>query len=170
MSHSTSSGIRSRLADLDGRDLRTLVAFVVGVNVVGALPAVFAGADTSWIERPWFYPPEIAFPIVWTLLFTLMGLALFLLWRRGIGRRDVKLAFGVFAAQMAINVTWTPVFFGLQEPGWGLAIIGVLWAAIVATIYAFDRVDRRAAALLVPYLAWVTFAAVLNFEIWRLSG
>ena len=170
MSHPTSSGIRSRLADLDGRDLRTLVAFVVGVNVVGALPAVFAGADTSWIERPWFYPPEIAFPIVWTLLFTLMGVALFLLWRRGIGRRDVKLAFGVFAAQMVVNVTWTPVFFGLQEPGWGLAIIGVLWAAIVATIYAFDRVDRRAAALLVPYLAWVTFAAVLNFEIWRLSG
>ena len=170
MSHSTSAGIRGRFDDLDGRDLLALAGFIVGVNVVGALPAVFAGSDTSWIERPWFYPPEIAFPIVWTLLFTLMGLALFLLWRRGIGRRNVKLAFGVFAAQMAINVTWTPVFFGLQEPGWGLAIIGVLWAAIVATIYAFDRVDRRAAALLVPYLAWVTFAAVLNFEIWRLSG
>lgn len=168
MSHSTSS--EGRLAGLDGRDLLALAGFVVGVNVVGALPALFAGSDTSWIERPWFYPPELAFPIVWTLLFTLMGVALFLLWRRGFERRDVKLAFGVFAAQMAVNVTWTPVFFGLQEPGWGLAIIVALWALIVATIYAFDRVDRRAAALLVPYLAWVSFAAVLNYEIWRLSG
>jgi len=170
MSHSMSSSSTGRLGGLDGRDLLTLVGFVVGVNVVGALPAVFSGADTSWIERPWFYPPELAFPIVWTLLFTLMGIALFVLWRAGFDRPDVKLAVGVFAAQMAVNVTWTPVFFGLQEPGWGLAIVVALWALIVATIYAFDRVDRRAAALLVPYLAWVSFAAVLNYEIWRLSG
>ncbi len=169
MSHTTSDST-GLPGDLGGRDLLTLVGFVVAVNVVGALPAVFAGTDTSWIEQPWFYPPAVAFPVVWTLLFTLMGVALFTLWRRGFERRDVRIAFGVFAAQMAVNVTWTPVFFGQQEPGLGLAIIVALWVLIIATIYAFDRVDRRAAALLVPYLAWVTFAAVLNYEIWRLSG
>jgi len=161
---------RAGLADLDTRDLLALAGFVVVVNAVGAAPSLVAGADTSWIEEPWFFPPTIAFPVVWTLLFTLMGVALFLVWRRGAGRRDVKLALAAFAVQMALNVAWTPVFFGLQAPGPGLAIILALWVAIVATIAAFDRVDRRAAALLVPYLAWVTFAAVLNAAIWRLSG
>lgn len=156
--------------DLGARDLLALAGFVVGINAVGAAPSLVAGADTSWIEEPWFFPPTVAFPIVWTLLFTLMGIALFLVWRRGTGRRDVKFALAAFAVQMALNVVWTPVFFGLQAPGPGLAIILALGVAIVATIAAFDRVDRRAAALLVPYLAWVTFAAVLNAAIWRLSG
>lgn len=169
MSH-TERTDRASLGDLDARDLLVLAGFVVGINAVGAAPSLVAGADTSWFEEPWFFPPSNAFPIVWTLLFTLMGAALFLAWRRGAGRRDVKLALGVFTVQMALNVAWTPVFFGLQAPGPGLAIIIALWVAIAATIAAFDRVDRRAAALLVPYLAWVTFAAALNAAIWRLNG
>ena len=169
MSHSEPTG-RSGLADLDARDLLVLAGFVVGVNAVGAAPSLVAGADTSWIDEPWFFPPTIAFPVVWTLLFTLMGVALFLVWRQGTGRRAVKIALGAFGVQMALNVAWTPAFFGLQAPGLGLAIILALWVAIVATIVAFDRVDRRAAALLVPYLAWVTFAAVLNYAIWRAAG
>ena len=169
MSHTEQTG-RSGLSDLDARNLLALAGFIIGVNAIGAAPSFVAGADTSWIEEPWFFPPTIAFPIVWTLLFTLMGVALFLVWRRGTGRRDVKLALGAFAVQMALNVAWTPAFFGLQMPGLGLAIILALWVAIAATIAAFDRVNRRAAALLVPYLAWVTFAAVLNYAIWRGVG
>lgn len=166
MSHVDRSD-RSGVPDLDARDLLVLAGFVVGVNLVGAAPAAVAGADTSWIEKPWFFPPELAFPVVWTLLFSLMGVALFLVWRRGLDRRDVRLALGAFAVQMALNVAWTPVFFGARAPGWGLAVIGALWVGVAATIYAFDRVDRRAAALLVPYLAWVTFAGALNAAILR---
>ncbi|AUX10699.1 tryptophan-rich sensory protein [Halalkaliarchaeum desulfuricum] len=149
-----------------GREALLALGFVVGVNALGALPAILFGSETGWVDRPWFYPPEILFPIVWTLLFTLLGLALYRVWRRGTGRRDVRVAFGVFAGQFALNLVWTPVFFGLQRPDLGLAVIVALWIGIVATIAAFDRVDRVAAALVVPYLLWVSFAAVLNYAIY----
>jgi tryptophan-rich sensory protein len=169
MSHTDQSG-ESGLADLNARELLALAGFVVAVNLVGASPAAVAGSDTSWIDKPWFFPPDVAFPVVWTLLFTLLGVALFLVWRQGPARREVRLALAAFAVQMALNVAWTPAFFGLRAPGLGLVVILALWVAIVGTILLFDRVDRRAAALLVPYLAWVSFAAVLNAEIWRASG
>lgn len=147
-------------------DALLALGFVVGVNALGALPALFIGSDTGWIDRPWFYPPEILFPVVWTLLFTLLGLALYRVWRRGTDRRDVRVALGVFGGQFALNLLWTPVFFGLQRADLGLAVILALWVGIVATILAFDRVDRVAAALVVPYLLWVSFAAVLNYAIY----
>jgi tryptophan-rich sensory protein len=148
------------------RDLLVALGFAVAVNAVGGLPAVFFGADTDWFERPWFFPPDVLFPIVWTLLFSLLGVALFLVVQRGIDRREVRVAVGAFAVQMALNVAWTPAFFGLQRPALGLAVIVALWVAIVGTVAAFARVDRRAAGLLVPYLAWVSFAAVLNYAIY----
>lgn len=155
-----------RLHDLSVREGIIALGMILGVNVLGALPAVFIGADTGWIDRPWFYPPEVLFPIVWTLLFSLMGLALFLVWRRGTQRRDVRIALLSFGIQFALNVAWTPVFFGLQRPDLGLVVIGALWIAIGATIVAFDRVSRLAAGLLVPYLVWVSFAFVLNYAIY----
>lgn len=146
------------------------LGFVVGVNALGAVPAVFVGSDTGWIDRPWFYPPSILFPIAWTLLFTLMGLALFVVWRRGANRRDVRVAFATFGVQFALNLAWTPVFFGLQRPDLGLVVIAALWIAIAATIAAFDRVSRLAAGLLLPYLGWVSFALVLNYAIYAAWG
>ena len=162
--------LRNRLGRPDRRDLLCALGAVVLVNLIGASPAFVFGADTGWIDEPWFFPPEWAFGVAWTLLFTLMGIALWLVARRGLDRRPVQLAVGLFAAQMLVNVAWTPAFFGLQSPGLGLVVIAALWVLIVATIWAFDRVDRVAAMLLVPYLAWASFAAVLNFEIWRLMG
>ncbi|WP_435348393.1 TspO/MBR family protein [Haloarchaeobius sp. HRN-SO-5] len=156
----------------DGGELLRILGFVLLVNVVGAVPAVLGGPDTAWfqsLEKPWFYPPGWAFGVVWTLLFTLMGIALYRVWSAGIGDRTVKVAVGTFALQMAFNVAWTPAFFTFQRPDLGLAIIVVLWVLVVATVRAFDRVDRTAAALLVPYLAWVSFAAVLNYAIWALN-
>jgi benzodiazapine receptor len=149
-----------------GREALLALAMVVGVNALGALPALFVGADTTWFDRPWFFPPTVAFPVVWTLLFTLLGVALYLVWRAEAESRDTWLALGAFAGQFVLNLAWTPAFFGLQRPGLGLGIILLLWVAILGTIIAFDRVDRRAALLLVPYLAWVAFAAVLNYAIY----
>ncbi|MFC4540885.1 TspO/MBR family protein [Halosolutus amylolyticus] len=163
------STIGTRLPD--GKSIGTAIGFVLLVNLVGALPATTSSPDSSWfrsLEKPAFYPPDIAFPIVWTLLFTLLGIALWLVWRSDADARGAAL--GLFAAQMAFNVAWTPAFFGLERPLLALGVIVVLWMLVAATIAAFRRVDRRAAALLVPYLAWITFAAVLNAEIWRLNA
>jgi tryptophan-rich sensory protein len=148
-----------------GREAVVALGFVLAVNALGALPSLFVGADTTWFERAAFFPPTIAFPIVWTLLFTLLGVALYLVWRADVDSRARRVAVGAFAVQFALNLLWTPAFFGLQRPDLGLIVIGLLWVAILGTIAAFDRVDRRAALLVVPYLAWVSFAGILNYAI-----
>lgn len=164
------TGLGSRLPD--GGELLRILGFVVLVNAVGGAPAVLSGPDSAWfraLEKPWFYPPSWAFGVVWTLLFTLLGVACYRVWRAGTDDRQVRLALGAFALQMLFNVAWTPAFFSLQRPGLALGVIAVLWLLVVGTIVAFDRVDRPAAALLVPYLAWVSFATVLNYAIWSLN-
>ncbi len=164
--------VSSQAGSVDRRDLLAAAIAALLVNLVGASGIVFTTPESEWFQSltlPWFYPPTWLFGVVWTLLFTLIGVATYLVYRAGTDRRDVRLALGLFGLQMAVNVTWSPVFFRLQEPGLALGIIGLLWLLIVATIGAFQRVDRRAAALLVPYLAWVSFAAVLNGSIWLLN-
>jgi len=164
----------------------TIGAGILLVNLVGAVPAVLSGPGSPWFQslaKPSIYPPPWLFGVVWTLLFTLIGVALALVWladgratdadgsasadRDGWTARRVALA--AFAGQMALNVAWTPAFFAAENLLAGLVVIVALWPAVGATIWAFDRVDRRAALLLVPYLAWVTFAAVLNYQFWALN-
>lgn len=155
------------------RDWATLVGFIVLVNVVGAVPALIGGPNSAWfaaLEKPWFYPPPATFGVVWTLLFTLMGVALWLVWNAGTENRAVRIALGAFVGQFVLNVAWTPAFFALQQPVTALWIILTLVVAVVGTIVAFARVDRRAAALLVPYLLWGCFATVLNYQIVQLNG
>jgi len=149
--------------------LRAL-GFVVAVNVIGAVPALLAGPDSVWfraLEKPELYPPPVVFGVVWTALFTLKGVGLWLVWRREDEWR--RLALGLFAVQMAVNVAWTPVFFALEAIGAALAVILLLVVLVAATLVAFARVDRGAAALLAPYLVWVGFAAVLNYRFWQLN-
>jgi tryptophan-rich sensory protein len=157
---------------LDRRDLLTAGGFVLLVNVVGASGALLGGPGSAWFEsltKPWFYPPGWAFGVAWTALFSLLGVALWLVWRKGTDSREVRVALGAFAGQMVLNLAWTPAFFSLQRPLVALGIIVALWVAILGTMAAFRRVSRRATLLLVPYLLWVSFAAVLNFELWRLN-
>ncbi|MCU4742286.1 tryptophan-rich sensory protein [Halobacteria archaeon AArc-m2/3/4] len=171
-SNSTSNSSTDSSDPSTARSLATLLAFVIGVNIVGSAPSLLTGPDTAWfraLEKPWFYPPGWVFGVVWTLLFTLLGIALYLVVRRGLEDRAVRIAVALFGVQLAVNVTWTPAFFGLQTPLLALGIIVVLFGLVVATIVAFDRVDRRAAALLVPYLCWIGFATVLNYTIWSLN-
>jgi tryptophan-rich sensory protein len=167
-------------------DLRALVRFprtrpwlslaiaVLVVEVVGASGAVFTAQGlTAWygtLERPAIAPPNWVFGPVWTTLFALMGVAAWLVWRRAeTDPRAVRLAAAVFAVHFAFNLGWSAVFFGLREIGWGLLVIACLWGLIIATMWSFNRVDRRAAALLVPYLLWVSFATFLNYQFWVLN-
>lgn len=144
---------------------RQLVVAVLGTNLVGAAPALFVETSTDWLSTtPAYFPPTLVFPVVWTLLFTLLGVALYLVWRAETPRRRPALA--AFAGQFLLNLAWTPVFFGLQRPGLGVVVIVLLWGAIAVTLVLFDRIDRRSALLLVPYLLWVSFAAVLNLDIY----
>ena len=159
-------------ASLDRGDIPAILVGIVLVNVVGAAPALLAGPNSPWFQRlesPALYPPGWVFGVVWTALFTLLGIALALVWLADTDRRDVRIALALFALQMVFNVAWTPAFFALENLLLGLAVIVALWPLVLATIVAFDRVDRRAAALLVPYLLWVTFAAVLNYQFWAVN-
>jgi len=169
------STLGARLSSLPrARPLVALAVAVLAVEVVGASGAVFTAQGlTDWyatLQRPALAPPNWVFGPVWTTLFALMGGALWLVWRRAEELpRAVRLAAAVFAVHFVFNLGWSAVFFGLQRIGLGLATIAVLWVLILATMWAFGRVDRRAAALLVPYLLWVSFAAVLNYRFWVLN-
>ncbi|MHB9288633.1 TspO/MBR family protein [Halobacteriales archaeon Cl-PHB] len=156
---------------------------ILAVESLGILGSVFTvqGLD-GWYDtlaRPEFAPPNWVFGPVWTALFALLGVAVWLVWQAaGVDDRATGgqcrpgrpiLALGVFWAHAVVNVAWSAAFFGLQSPLLGLVVIAVLWVAIVLTLWLFWRVDRRAGLLLVPYLLWVSFAAYLNYGIWQLS-
>jgi benzodiazapine receptor len=155
------------------RPLASAVGAVLVCVLLGAAGGLLtAPAIEGWyatLTKPSFNPPNWVFGPVWTVLYTLQGLAVWLLWRRDTERRAVRIAIALFCIQFVLNLAWSPAFFGLQSPALGLVVIVPLWAAIVATIEAAWRVDRRASLLLVPYALWVTFAAILNYAIWMLN-
>jgi len=158
--------------DLSRDDLPGVALAVVVCNAVGAAPAlVTATGSGTWYDtlvRPALAPPNWVFGPVWTALFTLLGVAAYLVLRDGTGRQR-SIAFGLFVAQYVLNVAWTLVFFGGQDIAGGLVVIAGLWVLIVATLAAFSRVRHVAGYLLVPYLAWVSFAAYLNYGFWVLN-
>ncbi len=121
------------------------------------------------IHKPSFTPPGWLFGPVWTLLYVLMGIALYLVWRKGLAAKGVKIALAVFLVQLALNALWSFAFFGAESPLAGLVVIVALWGMIAASIAAFAPVSRAAAALLVPYILWVSFATILNASIYFLN-
>jgi translocator protein len=151
------------------RDVPALLVSIVVCELAGIVPSFLTANDVAtWyttLQKPGFTPPSWVFGPVWTTLYLLMGIALYLVWRRG----DNRFALAVFAVQLLLNAGWTLVFFGMRWPAGGLAVIVALLVAIVATMVTFARIDRRAALLLVPYLCWVGFATLLNYELWRLN-
>ncbi len=134
-----------------------------GVVTRPALPVWYAE-----LAKPSFTPPNWAFPVVWTALFALMGIAAWRVWRLR-GFRGAPVALGLFFTQLGFNFGWSLLFFGLRMPPAALAWIAVLWLAIVATLVAFWRNDRAAGAMLVPYLLWVSYAAALNAAFVRMN-
>lgn len=121
------------------------------------------------LKKPSWNPPGWLFGPVWSALYTMMGVAAWQVWRQGGWARQSR-PLGIFLVQLALNALWTPLFFGWHLPGVAFAEIVLLWLAIAATMVAFRPVSRPALLLLAPYLAWVSFAAVLNFTLWRLNA
>ncbi|HET9452169.1 MAG TPA: TspO/MBR family protein [Aggregicoccus sp.] len=152
--------------------LQSLLALLLRVG--GSLLAgVLGGLATrssvgSWyptLQRPSWNPPAWVFGPVWTTLYVLMGVAAWWVWRAAAPEQAKRRAALLFWAQLALNVLWSFLFFGLRSPGLALLEIAVLWAAILLTLRAFWRVRPLAGALLLPYLAWVSYAALLNAAI-----
>jgi len=150
-----------------------LVTAVIVTQLAGVIGSAFTAPSIPvWyasLEKPWFTPPSWVFAPVWTTLYLLMGIALYLIWARGLDHPGVIPAIGVFSIQLVLNVLWSYLFFGLQSPLLGFVEIVLLWIAIAATIALFYRVSRAAAILLVFYIAWVTLAAFLTYAIWILN-
>jgi len=151
---------------------KLIIAIVVS-ELAGIIGSVFTTSSIAgWyagIVKPALNPPAWVFGPVWTTLFALMGIAAFLIWKKGLDRRDVKIALGIFIGQLVLNTLWSIIFFGLHSPGSALIEIIFLWLAILATIVAFYKISKPAAWFLVPYIAWVSFAGYLNYAIWALN-
>lgn len=150
-----------------------IVAFIVAAEVIGVAGSIFTfSAIPTWytaLIKPSFNPPNWIFGPVWTILYATLGISAYLIWRRGWIKKEVKIALAIFALQFIVNLKWTFVFFGLHSPLLGLIAIVVLWILILLTIFKFYQLSKVAGLILVPYLLWVTFAAILNFYIWRLN-
>ena len=160
---------------LDTGARKRLIAAVAFVGVAVAVGAIGGLATASSVEtwyptlnKPAFNPPNAVFGPVWTTLYVVMGLAAWRVWRTPAtpARRRALI---LYAVQLALNLAWSLIFFGLRQPGLALIDIALLLAAILAATVAFWRLDRPAGLMMAPYIAWVAFASALNFEIWRLN-
>jgi len=142
--------------------------------LAGVLGSVFTTpAIPTWyatLIKPSFAPPNWLFFPVWTALFIMMGISLFLVWQKGLENVQIKIAISIFGVQLILNVIWSAAFFGLRSPLAGLIEICILWIFIVVTILKFMKISKTAGLLLIPYIFWVSFAAVINFFIWRLNN
>lgn len=151
---------------------KIIIAIIVS-ELAGIIGSIFTTPSiTSWyanLAKPELAPPNWLFAPVWTTLFALMGITAFLIWKKGLERRDVKIALGIFIGQLILNTLWSVIFFGLHSPGGAFIEIIFLWLAILATIIVFAKISRPAAWLLAPYILWVSFAAYLNYSIWMLN-
>lgn len=152
--------------------LRLGVSILVPL-LAGFLGSIFTAESVStWyttLQKPAFTPPSWVFAPAWTLLYVLMGISLYLVWKEGLEKREVKIGIGIFSVQLVLNAAWSFLFFGLRSPLLGLLEIIPLWIAILATIIYFHRISKKASYLLVPYLTWTIFAALLNYYIFLLN-
>ncbi len=150
---------------------RSVISLIVAVAlplIVGGVGGIATSSSvTTWypsLNKPSFNPPGWIFGPVWTTLYVMMGVASWRVWRKG-----ERQALSWYGIQLALNLLWSVLFFGLRQPGAALVEIVVLWAAILVTAVKFARVDTLAGVLMVPYQLWVSFAAILNGAIWWLN-
>lgn len=141
-----------------------LAGIVGSLFTISAIPMWYAG-----LVKPALNPPGWVFGPVWTILYALMGIAAFLIWKQGWQRKEVKTALRVFSAQLIANALWSIIFFRGHNSFYALIDILILWVLILVTIFFFYRISKPAAYLLVPYICWVSFATYLNYMIYALN-
>jgi benzodiazapine receptor len=163
-----SSPARTAAPSAARQSLALLLAFALcfAAAGIGALASINASSFYAQLDRPAWAPPASAFGPVWSLLYALMAVAVWLVWRRH-GTAAARGAFMLFAVQLVFNAAWTWLFFAWQRGALAAVEIGVLWLLIGATVMRFWWLHRGAALLLLPYWAWVSFAAALSFSLWR---
>jgi translocator protein len=154
-------------------DVIKLIVSIVVCEGAGGIGAIFTTpAISTWyakLKKPDFTPPNSVFGPVWITLYLLMAVAVFLVWRGGLGQKGAWAAFTVFWIQLALNILWSVVFFGFKSPFGGVVLIIILWIAILVTIILFFRISPVAGGLLIPYIIWVSIAANLNIQVWLLN-
>ncbi|WP_430614221.1 TspO/MBR family protein [Flavobacterium sp. JP2137] len=157
--------------------MKKTLKIVMGILLcsgVGYLSSIVTRSSlTTWypqIEKPWFNPPNAVFPIVWPILYILMGIAVGMVWaKRAAAESLVRKALIVFGVQLLLNALWSILFFGLQNPKLAFFELVVLLVAVIFCGRQFYKISPWAAYLLVPYVLWLSFAGILNFSIWMLN-
>jgi len=157
-------------------DLNSIIKLVVSILAslaAGGIGSLFTfRAIPTWyagLKKPRYTPPNRAFGPVWTTLYILMGVSVFLVWQKGLDTNGALVAFVLFWIQLAVNAIWSVIFFGMKSKGGGVIAIIVLWVLILATMVASFRVSGWAGVLLVPYIVWVSIASYLNIGVWLLN-
>lgn len=147
--------------------------FILLCELVGIIGSAFTFSSIAnwyvYLNKPFFSPPNYLFGPVWTTLYALMGVAAYMIWVKRIKNKKAQEALKLFWIQLALNFIWTPVFFGAKNLGLAFVVIIAMWIYIVKTIRAFGKINNTASYLLYPYLAWVSFASLLNFSLWILN-
>ena len=162
---------------IKNKKMNNTVKLIIAIAIPiaeGATSGFFTATGTeSWyqtINKPTWNPPGWVFGPVWTTLYIMMGVALFIIWKSSVNDNLKRTAITLFAVQLVLNFFWSFIFFDQQQPGWALVEIIMLWIFILLTIFSFARVNKTAAWLLVPYISWVSFATILNYTIWKLNS
>lgn len=152
--------------------IRLLTSIIV-CQLAGAIGFFYsAPAISGWyklINKPSFTPPNWVFGPVWIILYLLMGISAYLIWKKGLASKEARMGIFVFAFQLFLSVFWSVLFFGIGNFMAAFIEILSLWVAIIATIMTFSKISKISAILLSPYVLWVSFASILNFFIWRMN-
>lgn len=155
------------------RNYLKLFAAILICWTAGGLGTIFtSSAIPNWyayLNKPFFSPPNWVFGPVWSTLYTLMGVSAYLIWKKGFKTQKIRNAIYLFGIQLILNAVWSPVFFGVKNLFLALVIIVFMWIYIYKTIIAFAKINKTASYLLYPYLAWVSFATLLNYSVWMLN-
>lgn len=152
--------------------IKLLISFFI-CQLAGIIGSIFTASSVkSWyrtLNKPLFTPPSCLITFVWTILFVLMGLSLFFIWKKFPEDKRTKKGLFIFILQLVFNILWSALFFGLKSSLLGFVDIIILWVLILITILNFFRISKLAGLLLIPYILWVSFAGILNFAIWILN-